>query len=370
MTPTSRHMFTRFIACFALLGLAILNSGQTYGQDDILLSQSDLNASVGEVKATARDLSAAFRDAAQRIMPSVVVVLAKRADVNETLDQLQLLDDSTSNFSAGSGVIISEDGWIVTNNHVVKDSSLVRVRLSDGREFTGTDLKFDPASDLATFKITTPDPLTAAVMGDSSEMAVGDWVIAVGSPFLLEQTVSAGIISGKARPLKGMVSGQLLQTDASINPGNSGGALANLDGELIAINTAIASDSGTFQGVGFAIPTSRVKWIVSELQSRGMVRRATLGVTTVEIPQQVAMQLNLPIRGGGAYVVRVRYDSPAAKAGLQSGDVILQIASQAVRSPNGLASIVEQSPIDEPQIIELIRNQKRMEVSVTLEAKD
>ncbi len=346
----------------------------SYAQEEsqpLLLSQSDaLNAEVTEVKATARDLSSAFRSAAERILPAVVVVLAKRSDVNETLDQLQLLDETASNFSAGSGVIIREDGLIVTNNHVVENSKSVRIRLPDGREFLGTDIKRDPASDLAILRISVPEPLKAATIGDSSLMAVGDWVIAVGSPFLLEQTVSAGIISGKARILKGMVSGQLLQTDASINPGNSGGALANLDGELIAINSAIVSGSGTFQGVGFAIPTKRVQWIVSELETRGAVRRASLGVTTVQLPQAIAMKLNLPIRDGGAYVARVRSNSPASKAGLQTGDVILQVAEQNARSPTGLAAMIEQSPIGQPVILSLIRNEKRIEVSVELEARD
>ena len=334
------------------------------------LKTEDLTADTSAVKAVARDLSAAFRMAASKVLPAVVVVLAKRSDVNQTLDQLQLLDESTSNFNAGSGVIIESSGLIVTNNHVVKDASEVRIRLADGREFLGTDVKSDPASDLAILRITVPEPLAVATIGESTAMSVGDWVIAVGSPFLLEQTVSAGIISGKARLLKGMVNGQLLQTDASINPGNSGGALANLDGELIGINTAIVSGTGSFQGVGFAIPTSRMQWIISELKARGKVRRAKMGITTIDLPQKIASQLNLPIRGGGAYVARVANNSPASRAGLQNGDVILQIADQPVRGPNGLAAIAEQSPIDQPIIVELIRNEKRLEISIELEARD
>jgi serine protease Do len=142
-----------------------------------------------------------------------------------------------------------------------------------------------------------------------------------------------------------------------------------LDGELIGINTAIASGTGTFMGVGFAIPSKRVQWIVSELDSRGSVRRASLGVTTVELPQQIAVKLNLPIRNGGAYVVRVKSNSPADEAGLQSGDTILQVAEQAVHSPTELSSIIEQSPIGEPVAVQLIRNERRMELSVTLQER-
>ena len=345
------------------------------GQDTTLLAvptdSQRLTESLTPVQSTARELSAAFRAAAARISPSVVVVLGERKDANETLAQLELLDESnSSSFSAGSGVILSKDGWIVTNNHVVADVDEIRVRLFDGREYVGKELKTDPASDLAVLKIDTDEPLVAAAIGESSEMEVGDWVIAVGSPFLLEQTVSAGIISGKGRSIRDLVSGQLLQTDASINPGNSGGALANLDGELIGINTAIASGTGTFQGVGFAIPTSRVQWIVSELRERGSVRRATLGVTTVDIPARIASELDLPFRGGGAYVARVRSDSPAAKADIRVGDVLLQLSEQAVRNPQNLVSLVEQSPVDEPVTVQLIRDGRRVEVSVTLEAKE
>lgn len=329
---------------------------------------ADLNE--GDSTSVAKELSQAFRDAAARLSPSVVVVLGKRSDVNETLDALNLLDETKDNYSVGSGVIVRSDGWVVTNNHVIADCSEIHVRLADGREYVASEPKTDPSSDLAVVKIDPPTPLVAAAMGDSAELAVGDWVIAIGSPFLLEQTVSAGIVNSKSRSLGSSVAGQLLQTDASINPGNSGGALANLDGELVGINTAIATNTGSFQGVGFAIPSSRVQWVVGELLERGSVRRAFLGVTAVEIPPTLAAQLDLPTRNAGAYVARVRDGSPADKASIRSGDILLQVGDLPVRNPQGLLSIIEQSPVDQPLSVQLIRDGQRVEVELGLEARE
>jgi serine protease Do len=333
-------------------------------------SVMQMTEDVERIRATATDLSAAFRYAASKTTPSVVVVLGKRGDVNQTLDQLRLLDETSKNFNVGSGVVWSADGLIVTNNHVVADSKEVLVRLADGREFVADEVKSDVSTDIAMVRIKVPEALTPIEVGDSSKLTVGDWVIAVGCPFNLEQTVSAGIISGNSRLLKGLVRGHFLQTDASINPGNSGGPLANLNGEVIGINTAIFTETGVSAGVGFAIPSNRVKWVVSELESRGFVRRMTLGVTTVPIPQMIAAKLNLPPRNGGAYVARVRNGSPAAKAGLQTGDTVLKIDDQKVHNPEELASIVEQSSMDEPIIIELVRNDEPMQINVQLEARE
>ena len=185
----------------------------------------------------------------------------------------------------GSGVIIDASGVILTNNHVVQDAEEIVVRLADGQELKAVDVKTDPLSDLAIVRI-KPDPgqtLRAARLGDSEALKIGDWVIAIGSPFELEATVSAGIISGKGRGIEKIRRGKLLQTDAAINPGNSGGPLVNLEGEVVGINTAIASSNGGYQGIGFAIPTDRAKWISQELLTRGTVRRAYLGIRIDEL---------------------------------------------------------------------------------------
>ncbi len=321
--------------------------------------------------AKAKELSDAFRAAAQKGLPSVVTVYARRIDKDdeEKLDLLELLgDDPTENHNIGSGVIITSDGLIVTNHHVVDKCNRVRIRLPDGREYLGTDIKSDKSSDLAILSIATSKKLSHVTLGDSNTAFVGDWVLAIGSPFAIEQTVSAGIISGKSRDLRGLVAGQLLQTDAAINPGNSGGALLNLDGELIGINSAIASTSGVFEGVGFAIPVSRVKWIISELRAHGKVRRATMGVRVASLPAEVAEQLDLPIRSG-ALIVGLRDGYPAENAGLKKGDVILKLADQTVQSHLDLNSIVEQLPIEQPQSLVIMREGKRVDMTISLQAK-
>jgi len=317
----------------------------------------------------ARELSRAFRSAAERALPCVVMVFAKKPSKDEKLEQIETLEflegEPGKDYNIGSGVILSSEGLIVTNHHVVADSKRVRIRLPDGREFPATDIRSDAMSDLAILRIDSTKPLPFVELAESSGLGVGDWVLAIGSPFAIEQTVSAGIISGKARSLPGLVNGQLLQTDAAINPGNSGGALVNLDGQLVGINTAIASSSGSYQGVGFAIPSNRVRWVTSELTTYSKVRRATMGITIAPLPVEIADQLDLPIRGG-VIVVRMRSGQAAEKAGLKKGDVIVKLGDQVVRSPADLASIVEQLPIDQPQPVTILREAEQIVLDINL----
>ncbi|MCU0708377.1 MAG: trypsin-like peptidase domain-containing protein [Pirellula sp.] len=318
----------------------------------------------------AKSLSIAFQTAANKGLKSVVTVLAKRPDVDETLDELDLLDSNSSrNFNIGSGVILDEKGLCVTNNHVIKDSKGIRVRLSDGRELQGTDLRTDPSSDLAIFRIESRAPLPAIRLGDSDLLNVGDWVVAIGSPFALDQTVSVGIISSKGRTVDRLVEGQLLQTDAAINPGNSGGALLDLEGNLVGINTAIMSNTGVFQGVGFAIPSSRVKWITSELSEFGKVRRAKVGMRVERLSQDLADELQLPLRGG-VLVTRLTADGPAVVGGIQIGDVITEIADQKVFTPEDFRSVVEQLPADKSYPVKLIRDLQTISLAIKPEISD
>ena len=178
----------------------------------------------------------------------------------------------------GSGVIIASDGLILTNNHVVSGADSVVVELADGREFTAEDIRTDPATDLAVLRIKKATNLPAARLGDSDTLRIGDWVLAIGNPFELEASVSAGIISAKGRSLGSAERASFLQTDAAINPGNSGGPLVNLRGEVVGINTAIASSNGAYQGIGFAIPVNLTKWVTDQLVSKGSVSRAWLGI--------------------------------------------------------------------------------------------
>ncbi|MEI8213893.1 MAG: trypsin-like peptidase domain-containing protein [Planctomycetota bacterium] len=328
-------------------------------------SRADENDLGMIARMQAKSLSIAFQNASNKAMKSVVTVMAKRSDVSDTLDELDLLDsNSARNFNIGSGVIISESGLCVTNNHVIKNTKGIRVRMADGRELSGTDLKTDPSSDLAIFKIQSDLPLPFATLGNSDRLGIGDWVIAIGSPFALEQTVSVGIISSKGRALDRIVEGQLLQTDAAINPGNSGGALIDLEGEVIGINTAIMSTSGSFQGVGFAIPSSRVKWITNELSEFGKVRRAKVGVRVERMTQAFADELKLPVRGG-VVVTRITADGPGQKAGLEIEDVILEIAQQKVFTPEDFRSIVEQLPAVQAYPIQIIRDGQPMSIEIT-----
>lgn len=360
-----------FSANAALVLLAIAGTANILTPQCVLGQTPSEEAMSQLAKSQARALSMAFQNASARMLPCVVTVLAKRADVNETLEELDLLDSNrTRDFNIGSGVIISEEGLCVTNHHVVKDSKGIRVRMDDGRELLGTDVRSDPSSDLAVFKIQSETPLHAAKIGNSDLLAIGDWVIAIGSPFALDQTVSVGIISSKGRSLPGgSVEGQLLQTDAAINPGNSGGALLDIDGELVGINTAIASSSGAFQGVGFAIPSNRVKWIVSELETNKKVRRAKLGMRVDRLPQKLADELKIPVRGG-AYVSKVYPDSPAERAKLEAGDVVVELASQRVFTADDFRRIVEQLPADRSHPIRVLREGKSVVIEIMPEVRD
>ncbi len=321
-------------------------------------------ARLSSAKEQARGLAFAFQSAASKMMPCVVTVLAKRSDVNETLDDLDLLDeDSLADFNIGSGVIISVDGLCVTNHHVIKGSKGIRVKLADGREMSGKDVLSDPSSDIAIFRISTKEPLSAAKLGNSDALTIGDWVMTIGSPFALDQTVSVGIISSKGRTIRGLLEGQLLQTDATINPGNSGGALLDLNGELVGINTAIPTTSGQFQGIGFAIPVRRVQWITNELIEFGRVRRAKLGVRVEPIPQYLAEELKIPVRGG-VQLTKMTADSPATKAGMEIGDIILELAAQKVFTPQDFQSLVEQLPADRSYPIKLMRDGKLITLEI------
>ncbi len=334
--------------------------------DQAKVSRADAQASIASAKA----LSIAFRDASARMLPSVVTIRTRMPKEETERGILDVLEgDEHDTFeTVGSGVIISADGLIITNNHVVERARDVQVELSNGVQLAAKDIRTDRASDLAILRAVTDKKLPPAEIADSDELMVGDWVLAIGSPFALQSTVSAGIISGKGRGLGRVqgqpVRGQFLQTDAAINPGNSGGPLVNLEGKVIGINTAISSATGTFNGVGFAIPIKRAFWITSELVEHGKVRRAMLGVRTNSIPQDLLDKLDIA-NSQGAYVDSVVGD-PAAKAGIQSGDLIVELDNVQVASHTALPDIVEQCPIGKPLKLIVQRDGKRIELTVEL----
>ncbi len=269
---------------------------------------------------------------------------------------------------AGSGVIISPDGYIVTNNHVVENSQDVVVTLNDKREFPATIIGTDPQTDLALIKIEC-DGLPTLTFGNSDQVRIGEWVLAVGNPFNLTSTVTAGIVSAKARNLD--ILGEntsiesFIQTDAAVNQGNSGGALVNASGELIGINSAIASHTGYFTGYSFAIPSNIARKVVADLKEYGMVQRAVLAVTIQEVDNNVAQELNLP-QVKGVCITSVADDGAAYRAGLQQYDVITSINGAEVNSVSELREVLAQySPGDRVEVAYL-RNGSSHKTLLTL----
>jgi len=263
----------------------------------------------------------------------------------------------------GSGFIITPDGTIVTNNHVVDGANEIKVTMSDGREFTAKVLGRDPKTDVALVKIDARD-LPVVPLGDTSELQVGEPVMAIGNPFGLEQTVTTGIVSATGRVIGEGPYDDFIQTDAAINPGNSGGPLINARGQAIGINTAIFSQNGGSVGVGFAIPVNLAKAVITQLAATGHVERGWLGVTIQRLTPDLAKSFNLP-ETHGALVTDVTSDSPAAKAGLKSGDVIVEYNGRKVGRSEELPRAVADTPIGHQVPITVIRDGKW----VTLQAQ-
>lgn len=263
--------------------------------------------------------------------------------------------------SLGSGFIITEDGYIVTNNHVIKDADQVKVILHDNKEYEATVVGTDPMTDLALIKIEAKD-LMALKFGSSSKAEVGSWVVAIGSPFGLEQTVTAGIVSAKGRIIGSGPYDDFIQTDASINPGNSGGPLLNLDGEVIGINTAIVRSG---QGIGFAIPSDLATGIISQLTQDKAVSRGWMGVAIQEVTQQLAEYYGLK-EVKGVFVAKVFEGEPAEKAGIQIGDVIYQINDKPVNSSRDLTFTVAGIAVGDTINVKLIREGKEKTIKVKL----
>jgi serine protease Do len=265
----------------------------------------------------------------------------------------------------GSGVIVTPDGYILTNAHVVKDADEITVKLSDKRSLAAKVVGIDPDSDIAVIKIDAKN-LPAATFGDSDKMRVGSLVMAVGSPFGLNRTVTSGIVSAKGRTNVGIVDYEdFIQTDAAINPGNSGGPLVNIDGEVVGINTAIASRSGGYQGIGFAIPSNSAKLIMDELIKNGTVRRGLLGVRIQDLTEALAKSYGLQ-EVTGAVVSVVEPGSQAEKAGVKKDDVIIKFNGQPVGGAAELKNLVGRVQPDSTAKLTIFRNKNRLDVSVKI----
>ena len=334
----------------------------------------------------AEQLSNAFADVAARVTPSVVTVFTETDvkvqqqpfsggpfdqffgdDFFKKFFQFPQPQGNMKRMGLGSGVIIDKDGIILTNNHVVDDADNIKVRLMDGREFEAKVKGVDPQTDLAVITIDAKD-LQAIKMGNSDKARVGDWVLAIGSPLnpQLEHTVTSGIISAKGRSSVGLSQYEdYIQTDAAINPGNSGGALVNLKGELIGINSAIATQTGGFMGIGFAIPTNLAKKVTSDIIEKGKVIRGWLGVYIQDITPEIAKAMKLKV-AKGVIVSKVQKDSPAEKAGLKEEDVILSFNGQKIDNSVELSTRVAGTSPETNVNLEILRDGNEKSISLKL----
>jgi serine protease Do len=266
--------------------------------------------------------------------------------------------------SLGTGFIIDKNGLIITNNHVVERADEIKVSLTDRREFKATVIGRDPKTDLALIKISSPfEKLPVLLLGNSDNIRVGDWVLAIGNPFGLEHTVTKGIISATGRVIGSGAYDNFLQTDAPINPGNSGGPLINLRGEVIGINTAIVPGG---QGLGFAIPSNMAKAITAQLADKGVVTRGWLGVSIQKVTPELAASFGRR-DSLGALVTDVVPQSPAERVGIKSGDIIVDFAGQKIREAGDLSRYVAETPIDRDVAIKLFRAGQEVNLNVRLE---
>ncbi|TLM65226.1 MAG: Do family serine endopeptidase [Deltaproteobacteria bacterium] len=318
----------------------------------------------------------AFTEVSAKVTPAVVNIRAERVRAVPRLgplfedffgDLFPAPRQPQSEQSLGTGFIISADGVILTNAHVVEGAEKIKVRLPDQRVFPGDVLGVDPKTDVAVLKISSDQPLPVAVLGDSDRIRVGQWALAIGNPFGLDSTLTVGVVSATERANVGIEDYEsFIQTDASINPGNSGGPLLNVYGEVVGMNTAIVAAG---QGIGFAIPINLARQVAEQLIATGRVTRGWLGVTMQPVDAALAESFGLD-RASGALVTRVLADSPAEKAGLKRGDVLLTFAGKAVRGVRELQLLVASAPIGRAVPVEILRDGRRLTLQVRVTARD
>ena len=334
---------------------------------------SNANVSDGAASRAVRQITAAderlsFSDAAEMAVQTVVYVkVTQRAKNQYPSSVLDLLFGFASTpqdqVGLGSGVIIRPDGYIVTNNHVVNGADVIEVTLEDNHSYPAKLVGTDPATDIALLKIDAQD-LPCIELGNSDDLRLGEWVLAIGSPYDLRSTITAGIVSAKGRSLPNY-DGQykvesFIQTDAAVNPGNSGGALVNTAGQLVGINTSIISLTGSYAGYSFAVPVNIVKKIADDFIEYGEVRRAMLGISMTEITASMARQLGLD-QVEGVYVAKVQDGSPADKAGVKAGDVLVEINLNKVRNAAAVQEQVSRLRPGEQAALTVLRDGEQKE---------
>lgn len=317
----------------------------------------------------AADLSQDFQEIAKRMLPAVVSISTRGGN------PIEMPDDPAHQGipgqpreGVGSGVIVdAERGFVITNNHVIAGADQIQVALQNGRRMSAKVIGTDPPSDLAVIQLQNKSSLQAAVLGDSAALRVGEWVLAIGSPFGLDSTVTAGIISAKGRAEMGVADFEdFIQTDAAINPGNSGGPLVNTKGELIGINTAIATRSTGYMGVGFAIPSNMAKLVMQELITKGKVTRSQLGVYIDTLDEDLRQALKLPADQKGILVTQVIPGTPAAAGGFQKYDLIISLEGQPVTQVQAFRNQIALTPPGRKLNISVRRNGQTLTLNPTL----
>jgi serine protease Do len=384
ITDTERALLRKLRVWIVALAIACVTAGIGIGA--MLSGRPAVAQNEAQIARAPEALSASFAEIAKRVEPAVVNIDTMTAapeiagsDEDEKNDQSAskpLLDMLRRNMrrparGIGSGFIVDPRGYILTNQHVIEGATRITVRLQSGEEFRGRVIGADEETDIAVIKVDASRDLPTVKLGDSSSVEVGDWVLAIGSPFGLDQTVTAGIISTKERQTPFSTFQQFLQTDAAINRGNSGGPLVNMRGEVIGVNSQIATSTGDYNGIGFALPANEASFVYQQIASAGKVRRGYLGINLDSVKSQYASVYKLP-EAKGAIVTNVMPDaqSPAAKAGIQAGDVIVEFNNQPITNAQDLISKVTATPVGQAVPVAFLRDangkyERRM-VNVTL----
>ncbi|MBI4825179.1 MAG: DegQ family serine endoprotease [Nitrospirae bacterium] len=320
----------------------------------------------------------AFSDVARMVSPTVVNISTTKIISKDILPFPRLFDSPFDDLfkqfrnprkwkeeSLGSGVIVSADGYIITNNHVIEKAEEIKVTLFDKQEYKGKLIGSDPKTDIAIIKIKAKD-LPAVNWGDSDRLDVGEFVLAFGNPFGLSHTVTMGIVSALGRASVGIADYEdFIQTDAAINPGNSGGPLVNVKGEFIGVNTAIISRTGGYEGIGFAVPSNMVKSVMTQLVKEGKVTRGWAGVAIQQVTPELARTFGLK-KPEGALVTEVIDNSPAEKAGLRRGDIILEVNNKGVDDVETLRNFIAQSRVGSRIALNVLRDTKTIELNLTV----
>ena len=333
---------------------------------------------LGISQALAQNAYPSFADLAEKLIPSVVNISTthNKDDMNNEEDELNNHIETTvdsifnaplsNKVSLGSGFVIDEKGYIITNNHVIDKAQTISVTLFDDSVYEAELIGKDAKTDIALIKINPNKKLSPVVFGDSDKIRIGDWVLAIGNPFGLGGSVSAGIVSAKSRDIESGPYDNFIQTDAAINQGSSGGPMFNLQGQLIGVNTAIFSTNGGSMGIGFAIPTNSIQFVIKELKSHGKVDRGWIGVkmqpTTLELNQSLGLN-----NSKGAIISEVTPNASAAKAGIKAGDVILKFDNHEIDNTKNLSRIVAETPIEKEVSLEIWRNKKTLVLKLVIE---